>query len=67
MKVGLGTGSTAAFAVERLGMLLKDGTLRLCGAHVRGDGSRPRTRYSFNNLDEFSRLDVAIDGATSRP
>jgi len=27
MKVGLGTGSTAAFAVERLGMLLKSGEL----------------------------------------
>lgn len=28
MKVGLGTGSTAAFAVERLGMKLKDGSLK---------------------------------------
>jgi ribose 5-phosphate isomerase len=29
MVVGLGTGSTAAFAVERLGQLLKDGTLKV--------------------------------------
>merc|ERR1719380_48621 len=28
MVVGLGTGSTAAFAVERVGQLLKDGTLK---------------------------------------
>ena len=28
MKVGLGTGSTAAFAVDRIGELLKDGTLK---------------------------------------
>ena len=28
MKVGLGTGSTAAFAVERLGELLKSGELK---------------------------------------
>ena len=28
MTVGLGTGSTAAFAVERVGQLLKDGTLK---------------------------------------
>ena len=28
MKVGLGTGSTAAFAVDRIGQLLKDGTLK---------------------------------------
>ena len=28
MRVGLGTGSTAAFAVDRLGELLKDGTLK---------------------------------------
>jgi ribose 5-phosphate isomerase len=28
MVVGLGTGSTAAFAVDRIGALLKDGTLK---------------------------------------
>lgn len=28
MKLGLGTGSTAAFAVERIGQLLKEGTLK---------------------------------------
>jgi ribose 5-phosphate isomerase A len=28
MVVGLGTGSTAAFAVERVGMLLKSGALK---------------------------------------
>ena len=28
MKLGLGTGSTAAFAVERIGQLLKDGQLK---------------------------------------
>lgn len=28
MRLGLGTGSTAAFAVERIGSLLKDGTLK---------------------------------------
>lgn len=28
MRLGLGTGSTAAFAVERIGQLLKDGTLK---------------------------------------
>ena len=28
MKLGLGTGSTAAFAVERIGQLLKEGQLK---------------------------------------
>lgn len=28
MKLGLGTGSTAAFAVDKIGQLLKDGTLK---------------------------------------
>ena len=28
MKIGLGTGSTAAFAVERVGELLKSGALK---------------------------------------
>ena len=66
MKVGLGTGSTAAFAVERLGMLLKDGTLKdiiAVPTSVRTKEQAEELGIPLTTLDEFSRLDVAIDGA----
>ena len=65
MKVGLGTGSTAAFAVERLGMLLKDGTLKdiiAVPTSVRTKEQAEELGIPLTTLDEFSRLDVAIDG-----
>ncbi|KIY93239.1 ribose 5-phosphate isomerase A [Monoraphidium neglectum] len=56
MVVGLGTGSTAAFAVDRIGQLLKDGTLKdIIGAKSLG--------IPLATLDEQPKLDVAIDGA----
>ena len=66
MKVGLGTGSTAAFAVERLGMLLKDGTLKDIIAVPTSVATKEQAEglgIPLTTLDEFSRLDVAIDGA----
>mmetsp|Transcript_14212 Transcript_14212/g.35963 ORF Transcript_14212/g.35963 Transcript_14212/m.35963 type:complete len:319 (-) Transcript_14212:773-1729(-) len=66
MKLGLGTGSTAAYAVERIGQLLKDGSLR----KIVGVPTSTRTAEqaaSLNiplaTLDEVSQLDLAIDGA----
>merc|ERR1711937_784456 len=66
MKVGLGTGSTAAFAVERLGMLLKDGTLKdiiAVPTSVRTKEQAEELGIPLTTLDEFSRLDMGIDGA----
>merc|ERR1711924_291529 len=66
MKVGLGMGSTAAFAVERLGMLLKDGTLKdiiAVPTSVRTKDSAESLGIPLVTLDTHSRLDVAIDGA----
>jgi len=66
MKVGLGTGSTAAFAVERLGQLLKDGTLKdiiAVPTSVRTKEQAEELGIPLCTLDEESHLDVAIDGA----
>lgn len=66
MKVGLGTGSTAAFAVERLGELLKSGELSDIVAvptSVRTKEQAESLGIPLSTLDEYSRLDVAIDGA----
>ena len=66
MVVGLGAGSTAAFAIERIADLLRDGHLRdLVGipcseevaAHAR------RAGVPLSRLDDVTSIDITIDGA----
>jgi len=70
MVIGLGTGSTAAFAVERVGELLKSGEL----TDIMAVPTSVRTKEQAESLgiplttlgtpeSRFSDLDVAIDGA----
>jgi ribose 5-phosphate isomerase A len=70
MVIGLGTGSTAAFAVERVGQLLKEGTLK----DIVAIPTSVRTKEQAESLgiplttlgtpeSRYSDLDVAIDGA----
>jgi ribose 5-phosphate isomerase A len=70
MVVGLGTGSTAAFAVERVGELLKSGKLK----DIVAVPTSVRTKEQAESLgiplttlgtkeSRYSDLDVAIDGA----
>merc|ERR1719313_1252229 len=66
MVVGLGTGSTAAFAVERVGELLKDGTLKdiiAIPTSIRTKEQAESLGIPLATLDTHSNLDVAIDGA----
>jgi len=66
MVVGLGTGSTAYYAVERLGQLLKDGTLEDIVAiptSIRTKEQAEELGIPLVTLDTHSKLDVAIDGA----
>eukprot|EP00549_Striatella_unipunctata_P025296 CAMPEP_0118678548 /NCGR_PEP_ID=MMETSP0800-20121206/3283_1 /TAXON_ID=210618 ORGANISM="Striatella unipunctata, Strain CCMP2910" /NCGR_SAMPLE_ID=MMETSP0800 /ASSEMBLY_ACC=CAM_ASM_000638 /LENGTH=247 /DNA_ID=CAMNT_0006574423 /DNA_START=169 /DNA_END=912 /DNA_ORIENTATION=- len=66
MVVGLGTGSTAYFAVERVGQLLKDGTLTDIVAiptSIRTKEQAESLEIPLVTLDTHSKLDVAIDGA----
>ncbi|GFH17562.1 uncharacterized protein HaLaN_14224 [Haematococcus lacustris] len=66
MVVGLGTGSTAAFAVDRIGQLMKEGKLK----NIIGVPTSIRTYEQalalgipLATLDEQPHIDVAIDGA----
>lgn len=66
MVVGLGTGSTAYFAVERLGQLLESGELKDIVAiptSVRTKEQAEELGIPLVTLDTHSKLDVAIDGA----
>lgn len=66
MVLGLGTGSTAAFAVSRIGELLSSGAL----TNIVGIPTSKRTQEQaaslgipLSVLDDHPRIDLAIDGA----
>jgi len=64
--IGLGTGSTAAFAVERVGELLKSGELKdiiAIPTSIRTQEQAESLGIPLATLDTHSDLDVAIDGA----
>jgi ribose 5-phosphate isomerase A len=66
MVVGLGTGSTAYYAVERVGAKLKSGELKDIVAiptSVRTKEQAEALGIPLVTLDTHSQLDVAIDGA----
>uniref|UniRef100_A0A7S2YN40 ribose-5-phosphate isomerase n=1 Tax=Entomoneis paludosa TaxID=265537 RepID=A0A7S2YN40_9STRA len=66
MVVGLGTGSTAYFAVERVGEKLKSGELKDIVAiptSIRTKEQAEELGIPLVTLDTHSKLDVSIDGA----
>jgi len=66
MVVGLGTGSTAYFAVERVGALLKSGELKDVVCIPTSERTMEQALsldIPLVTLDTHSKLDVAIDGA----
>ena len=66
MVVGLGTGSTAYFAVERVGQKLKSGELKdiICiPTSLATEKQAKSLGIPLCTLNERSKLDVAIDGA----
>ena len=64
MVVGLGTGSTAAFAVKRLGAMVRAG-LAIRGVPTSEDTRRLATSEGITMvpLEDVTGLDLAIDGA----
>lgn len=66
MVVGLGTGSTAVFAVRRIGELLAAGRLqRIVGIPTAEVTAREAERAGvpLGTLDDYPSVDVTIDGA----
>ena len=66
MKVGLGTGSTAAFAVARIGELMASGELTDITAVPTSIATYEQAKsldIPLETLDTCPHLDVAIDGA----
>ena len=66
MVVGLGTGSTAVFAVRRIGALLAEGRLqRIVGIPTAEVTAREAERAGvpLGTLDQHPVVDITIDGA----
>ena len=64
--IGLGTGSTAYYAVERVGQKLKSGELKdilAIPTSIRTKEQAESLGIPLVTLDTHSKLDVAIDGA----
>jgi len=66
MVLGLGSGSTAAFATQRIGQMLRDGALCDVVAIPTSDETEALARREgipLVSLDDRSRVDLTIDGA----
>jgi len=65
MVVGLGTGSTVFFAMERLGERIAKEGLSIAGVPTSYQAAMRARRYGvpLTDLDEHPELDLAIDGA----
>ena len=66
MVIGLGTGSTAKYAVERIGELLRGGSLEKISGIPSSDQTEKlaqRMAIPLTSLDEHPTVDLNIDGA----
>lgn len=64
MKVGLGTGSTAFFAIQRLGERLTEGlTITATATSVETEKLAEEWNIPLLSLAEIGQLDITIDGA----
>ncbi|WP_292520830.1 ribose-5-phosphate isomerase RpiA [Methanoculleus sp.] len=65
MIVGLGTGSTVFFAMERLGERIAGGDLSIAGVPTSYQAALRARQYGIplTSLDEHPEIDIAIDGA----
>lgn len=63
--VGLGTGSTAAFAIEELGRRIREEGLSIVGVPTSFSAAMLARQHGvpLRTLDDVERIDVAIDGA----
>jgi ribose 5-phosphate isomerase A len=64
MKVGLGTGSTAFYAIEAIGRLVKDGfDILAVPTSLASEKQARELKIPLATLEEAGTLDITIDGA----
>lgn len=64
MTIGLGTGSTAYWAILRIAERVKEGlNIRAVASSIRSEQLAKEHGIPFVSLDEIDRIDLTIDGA----
>src|SRR4051794_31605942 len=64
MTVGLGTGTTALFAIEALGKLVKDGlSVKAVASSTRSEELAKNAGIQLISFSEVKKIDLYIDGA----
>lgn len=65
MRVGIGTGSTTAYAIAALGRRIREEDLHISGVPTSFFAERLARKHGIplTSLDEIERFDIAIDGA----
>lgn len=64
MTIGLGTGSTAYWAIMRIAERVKEGlNIRAVASSIRSEQLAKENGIPFVSLDEIDRIDLTIDGA----
>jgi len=65
MKVGLGTGSTAYFAIQKIGSRIREEGLNLTciATSIQSEDLAKSLNIPMAGFDALSRLDITIDGA----
>ena len=64
MTVGLGTGSTAGFAIELLGKLVKKGlSIKAVASSIRSEDQARKEGIKIVSFSEVNTIDLYIDGA----
>lgn len=65
MMVGLGTGSTAAFAIQKIGQRVKEEGLqiRAIATSERSETMAKELNIPIVGFEDFDRIDITIDGA----
>ncbi|HNP24543.1 MAG TPA: ribose-5-phosphate isomerase RpiA [Panacibacter sp.] len=64
MTIGLGTGSTARYAIESLGLMVKDGLdIKAIATSLQSESLAEDLGIRLTNFSEVEQLDITIDGA----
>ena len=64
MTIGLGTGSTARYAIESLGLMVKDGLdIKAIATSLQSESLAEDLGIRLTNFSEVEKLDITIDGA----